>query len=196
MHADITGVILAGGRSTRMGGEDKGLIQLGGKALYQLVLSRLMPQVSNVIISANRNLHRYQKSGFPVISDAMADYPGPLAGMLSALTHARTEWVVFTPCDVPDFPINLVEKLWQRKGKALAAYVSDGQREHPTFALLHTSLVTDLSHYLAQGDRKLRLFMAAVDAKEVLFCGQQDAFRNLNTPDDCQKWLLERGMHQ
>ncbi|MFC0229181.1 molybdenum cofactor guanylyltransferase MobA [Serratia aquatilis] len=196
MHADITGVILAGGRSARMGGEDKGLIQLGEKALYQHVLSRLMPQVNQVIISANRNLHSYQKSGLQVVSDPMADYPGPLAGMLAALSYARTEWVVCTPCDVPDFPINLVEKLWQHKGKSLAAYASDGQREHPTFALLHTSLVKELTHYLDQGDRKLMLFMAAIDAKEVLFSGQKDAFRNLNTPEDCQKWLLEKGMYQ
>ncbi|WON76897.1 molybdenum cofactor guanylyltransferase MobA [Serratia sp. UGAL515B_01] len=196
MRADITGVILAGGRSIRMGGEDKGLIQLGDKALYQHVLKRLIPQVNHVIISANRNLHSYQKSGLPVVSDSMADYPGPLAGMLAGLTYARTEWVVFTPCDVPDFPINLVEKLWQHKDKALAAYASDDQRDHPTFALLHTSLVKEITHYLVQGERKLMLFMAAVNAKKIIFSSQQDIFRNLNTPNDCQKWLQEKGINQ
>lgn len=196
MHAEITGVILAGGRSTRMGGKDKGLVQLGDKALYQHVLSRLTSQVSQIIISANRNLPCYQECGLPVFSDTTADYFGPLAGILAGLTHARTEWVVCTPCDVPDFPFNLVEQLWKHKGKALAAYASDGERVHPTFALLHTSLAADLTRYLAQGERKLMLFMAAVNAQQVVFSGQQDAFRNLNTPEDCHQWLQDKGGHQ
>ncbi len=192
MHAEITGVILAGGRSTRMGGQDKGLVQLGEKALYQHVMNRLRPQVSQIIISANRNLQCYQESGLPVVSDLTADYPGPLAGILAGLVNARTEWIVCAPCDVPDFPLNLVEQLWSHKGNALAAYACDGEREHPTFALLHTGLVADLTRYLAQGERKLMLFMTAVNAQQVMFSGQQNAFRNLNTPEDCQQWLQEK----
>ncbi|TQI78014.1 molybdenum cofactor guanylyltransferase [Serratia fonticola] len=196
MHAEITGVILAGGRSSRMGGKDKGLVQLGEKSLYQHVLSRLAPQVSQIIISANRNLSCYQESGLPVVTDLTADYSGPLAGILSGLTNAGTEWIVCAPCDVPNVPHNLVERLWLHKGDALAAYASDGEREHPTFALLHRSLTAELTRYLARGERKLMLFMAAVNAQQVVFSGQKEAFRNLNTPEDCQQWLQEREKHQ
>lgn len=188
MHADITGVILAGGQSTRMNGNDKGLVRVAGKALYQHVLSRLAPQVAQIFISANRHLQGYQESGLPIITDLSADFPGPLAGMLAGLTHAQTEWIVFAPCDVPDFPLNLVEQLWLHKGDALAAYASDGERTHPTFALLHKSVVPDLTDYLASGQRKLMLFMAAITAQPVLFNGQQEAFHNLNTPEECLQW--------
>lgn len=196
MHAEITGVLLAGGRSTRMGGQDKGLIQLGDKALYQHVLCRLTPQVNQIIISANRNLQSYKKSGWPIVSDLTTDYPGPLAGILAGLINASTEWIVSVPCDVPDFPLNLVEHLWLNKGSSLAAYAHDGERNHPTFALLHTSLAADLNHYLAHNERKLMLFMASVNARQVVFNGQQSAFRNLNTPGDCQQWLQESGRQQ
>lgn len=193
MHKEITGVILAGGRSTRMAGEDKGLIQLGDKALYQHVLARLTPQVGNLIISANRNQQRYRESGLPVVSDLTAGFPGPLAGILAGLHYTNTEWIVCAPCDVPELPHNLVEQLWQHKGTALAAYASDGERAHPTLALLHTSLLGNLTDYLASGERKLLLFMAAIGAQQVVFNNQQQAFRNLNTPEDCQQWLREQG---
>lgn len=196
MHADITGVILAGGRSTRMGGQDKGLVRVGGETLYQRVLSRLTPQVNQVIISANRNQSCYQQSGLPVVGDLTADFPGPLAGILAGLTHAHTPWIVCAPCDVPGFPLNLVDQLWQHKGNALAAYASDGEREHPTFALLHVSLADELGRYLARGERKLMLFMAAIGAQQVVFDGQQDAFRNLNTSEDCQQWQQEKESDQ
>lgn len=192
MHAEITGVILAGGRATRMGGKDKGLVQVDNKQLYQHVLSRLTPQVGQIIINANRNQQYYQQSGLPVVSDFTVDYSGPLAGILAGLNAVHTEWMLCVPCDVPDFPLNLVEQLWLHKDKTLAVYASDGKREHPTFALLHTSLIKDLTHYLAQGERKLMLFMAAIGAQQAVFSGQQDAFRNLNTLNDCQQWQQEK----
>lgn len=192
MHEEITGIILAGGRATRMGGEDKGLVSVAGIPLYQYVLARLRPQVGPIAINANRNQARYRESGLPIISDLTPDFSGPLAGMLAGLKHATTEWVAFVPCDVPDFPATLIEKLWQQKGSAIAAYASDGERAHPTLALLHTSLATPLEDYLARGERKLMLFLEAAGAQQVAFEGQQMAFHNLNTQEDCQNWLLEK----
>lgn len=87
-----------------MGGEDKGLMPIGGITLYQYVLARLRPQVSSIAISANRNQARYQASGLPVIGDLTPDFSGPLAGILAGLEQATSEWVAFVPCDVPDFP--------------------------------------------------------------------------------------------
>ncbi|QGH61309.1 molybdenum cofactor guanylyltransferase MobA [Serratia proteamaculans] len=194
MYEEITGIILAGGRATRMGGDDKGLVQIAGVPLYQYVLSRLRPQVNQIAISANRNQARYGESGLPIISDLMPDFSGPLAGMLAGLEHATTEWVVFVPCDVPDFPATLVEQLWQQKGNSLAAYTSDGERVHPTLALLHTSLAPQLKEYLACGERKLMLFLDSAGARQITFSGQQEAFHNLNTREDCLRWQQEKGL--
>lgn len=192
MLPEITGVILAGGRATRMKGKDKGLIVVGNKKLYQYGLARLTPQVDQVIISANRNQYYYQTSGLPVISDITADYPGPLAGILAALSYSSTQWIVSIPCDAPDFPNDLVERLWVNKGDPLAAYANDGERDHPTFALLHKSLTKELTQYLAKGERKLMLFMELIGAERVIFSEKQEVFRNLNTIDDCQQWLQEK----
>lgn len=183
----ITGGILAGGRATRMGGVDKGLQILEGKPLYLHIADKLSSQVDNILISANRNLDEYRKSHYPVITDETEDFAGPLAGMLALLKNAQTPWVVFVPCDVPYFPLNLVEKLYEQKGDALASYVYDGNREHPTLSLLHRRVIPMLEKYLAQGDRKLMLFMKQIKAKPVLFADQTEAFINLNTLQDIQK---------
>ena len=159
MHKEISGVILAGGRATRMGGEDKGLVSIGGIALYQHVLARLRPQVASVAISANRNQARYQASGLPVIGDLTPD---------------------------------LVAQLWRQKGAAQAAFASDGERDHPTLALLHTQIAPQLADYLARGERKLMLFLHQINAQRVVFSGQQAAFHNLNTPEDCRHWQQAR----
>lgn len=184
----ITGVILAGGLGRRMGGQDKGLVTLLGKPLYQYIVERLEPQVGKVIINANRNQTRYQQSGFEVISDLNDDFSGPLAGMQAALHRATTEWLLFVPCDVPEFPITLAQKLFQDKGDSLASYANDGHRDHPTFALLHCSLTEKLDQYLARGDRKLMLFMREIAAKCVIFPSQSGSFANLNTPEDSLNW--------
>ncbi|MFA3780559.1 molybdenum cofactor guanylyltransferase MobA [Yersinia sp. 1652 StPb PI] len=188
MRPNITGVILAGGLSSRMGGNDKGLISLNGKPLYRHVIDRLRPQVENLLINANRNQALYQQSGVPVINDIITGFVGPLAGMHAGLSHSTTEWVVFAPCDVPMLPLNLVSQLWQSKGQALAAYVSDSKREHPTLALMHVSLKPTLARYLAKGDRKLMIFMTSINAQRVVFNGQLNQFSNLNTPADCELW--------
>ncbi|EJD6047915.1 MULTISPECIES: molybdenum cofactor guanylyltransferase MobA [Providencia] len=188
----ITGVILAGGRGSRMGGQDKGLVPLLSKPLYQYILARLSPQVGQVIINANRNQERYRESQLTVISDLNSDFSGPLAGMQAALHYAKTEWLLFVPCDVPDFPLNLAKKMFSEKGTHLACYAQDNEREHPTFALLHNSLKTRLDDYLARGDRKLMLFMREIDAKGIIFTSESDTFINLNTPEDSRLWERQR----
>lgn len=180
----ITGVILAGGRGSRMGGEDKGLILWQSKPLYQHVLQRLQPQVTTVWINANRNIEIYQQSGLPVISDTLADFPGPLAGMLVALQQVSTEWVIFTSCDTPLLSDNLVDHLWQHKRDALAVWARTTERDHPTLALLHRSLADSLMDYLARGDRKLMLFLEQAGGHSVLFRQSEAAFRNFNHPGD------------
>ncbi|WP_315708846.1 molybdenum cofactor guanylyltransferase MobA [Brenneria uluponensis] len=188
----ITGVILAGGQAIRMGGKDKGLMELDGKPLYQLVLSRLAPQVDKIIINANRNQVIYQQSGYPVVNDINKNYAGPLAGVLTGLVTVKTEWVIFVPCDVPALPLDLVSRLWQGRGDKKAAYATDGNRAHPTLLLIHTNLASALDEYLAKGDRKLMLFLNKIDAQSVSFSDQPQAFRNFNTTDDLQLWHKDR----
>src|SRR5690606_37051954 len=105
----VSGVILAGGRATRMGGDDKGWVPLAGTPLIQHVLTRLRPQVDEVLINANRSQARYRQLA-PVIGDAQADFQGPLAGMLAGLTAARHDWVLFVPCDGPALPLDLMTR--------------------------------------------------------------------------------------
>lgn len=180
----VTGVILAGGRGSRMGGLDKGLIIWQQQPLYIHVLRRLKPQVTTVWINANRNFAAYQQSGIPVIADTMADFPGPLAGMLAALQQAETEWVIFSPCDTPELPENLFVHLWRNKGAALAVWARSEDRDHPAMALLHRSLAEQLQQYLKNGDRKLMLFLQQSGGHGVLFSDAGGAFNNFNRPED------------
>ena len=109
--SDITGLILAGGRGSRMGGVDKGLQTHLGMPLAMHALLRLAPQVGEMMINANRNLGAYESMGVPVWPDALPDYPGPLAGFLAGLEHCETPYLASVPCDSPLFPEDLVARL-------------------------------------------------------------------------------------
>lgn len=180
----ITGVILAGGQSRRMGGEDKGLLQFYGQPLYQHVLQRLRPQVDHLLISANRNLSQYQLSGVTVIGDTLPDFPGPLAGMLSALRATQTDWAAFCACDTPFIPEDYVARLWQHKAQAPAVWVRSSQRDHPALALVHRRLAGALEEYLRRGERRLMHFLQQEGGHAVAFTDDELAFSNINTPDD------------
>ena len=179
----VTGVILAGGKGSRMKGEDKGLVNFRGKPLYQHVLARLHPQVAEVMISANRNGERYQECGCRVLTDSFPGFAGPLAGMLAALQHITTEWAVFASCDTPFVPLNLVEQLWKGKADAKAAWACSNGRDHPTHALIHRDQTELLKEYLQRGDRKLMFFLKEAGGVSVDF-EDPDAFINMNTLED------------
>lgn len=185
---EVTGVVLAGGRATRMGGNDKGLIHLNGLPLFEHVTRKLTPQVNNVVISANRNIDIYQSIGLPVLNDTLPDYPGPLAGMLSAMQKLDSEWFLFCPCDTPNIPDDLAYKLWEQKGASCAIWVNDGERDHPTIALLHNKLVASLENYLASGERRVMYFLREAGGHAVLFPNQMQNFINVNSPDDLAQW--------
>jgi molybdopterin-guanine dinucleotide biosynthesis protein A len=187
----ITGVILAGGQSSRMG-SDKGLVKLGEKFMFEHIACQLAPQVSTLIISSNQNHAIYGKH-YPVVTDTATGSLGPLAGMLAALQSSPTPWVACVPCDVPDLPDNLVKRLWQGKEQSLAVFASDEQRAHPTLCLLHQKLIPLLEQYLQQGERKLMVFFQKVSAQKVLF-QHTPRFSNLNTPEDVTLWLKAHGL--
>lgn len=185
---EVTGVVLAGGRSTRMGGQDKGLIELNGLPLFEHVIRKLAPQVNDVVISANRNRAKYQSVGLIVLSDTLPDYPGPLAGMLSLMKQLHSEWFLFCPCDTPNIPEGLASRLWEQKGDASAVWVNDGERDHPTIALLHKKLTAPLESYLDSGERRVMVFLREVGGHAVLFPNQKQNFVNINSPEDLAQW--------
>lgn len=183
----ITGVVLAGGRATRMGGVDKGLQLLNGRPLWRHVADTLEPQVASLVISANRNLEYWHTSGYAVYRDTQADYPGPLAGMLAVMQQVDSPWFVFCPCDTPFIPSFLVERLVQQKASAPVVWVHDGERDHPAVALVHRRIIPELETYLAHGERRVMVFMRQVGGHPVNFSDVKSAFINVNTLDDLQQ---------
>jgi len=183
---EIIGVVLAGGRATRMGGKDKGLQLLNGKPLWQHVADTLAGQVTAMAISANRHIDTYRQSGYAVYQDSLENYPGPLAGMLSVMQQSHGEWFIFCPCDNPFIPSDLVERLFLLRGTAPVVWVHDGERDHPAIALMHRSLVPALQSYLAAGERRVMVFMRESGGHSVDFSDVKSAFVNVNTHEDLQ----------
>jgi len=183
---NITAVVLAGGRGRRIGGQDKGLVEVGGRPLIEHILDLVTPQVSAVIINANRNQQVYAGYGYPVISDNLTDYQGPLAGFAAALAACETDYIMTLPCDDPYVPTDLVGKLSSaiKNNNAELAVAHDGQRMQPVYALIPRSLLESLQEFLDAGDRKIDLWYARHDTALADFSDDIDTFFNINTEED------------
>jgi molybdopterin-guanine dinucleotide biosynthesis protein A len=188
---DITGLILAGGRGSRMGSIDKGLALLGNQPMVQHVIQRLRPQVQHLLINANQNLDTYAAFGAPVWADAMPDFAGPLAGLQTGLMHCETPYLVTAPCDSPFLPFDLVQRLasaLQGENADLSVAVTgDGasRQPHPVFCLVKASLLPHLTQFLENGGRKVDRWYASLRVAEVHFA-DESAFRNINTLAELQ----------
>jgi molybdopterin-guanine dinucleotide biosynthesis protein A len=188
----ITGLVLAGGRGSRMGGIDKGLQNHKGMPLALHALLRLQPQVGEAMINANRNLGAYESMGVPVWPDAQADYPGPLAGMLVGLERCETPYLVTVPCDTPNFPLDLVERLARALESEGAEIAMAATREsgavmtQPVFCLLKAELLESLVKYLHAGQRKIDRWTAQHRVATVVF-DDASAFDNANTIEELQR---------
>lgn len=188
---DVTGIVLAGGRGSRMGGADKGLQNFNGVPLALHTLLRLSPQVGEMLVNANRNLSAYESFGAPVWPDALPDFAGPLAGFLMGLEQAETAWIVTVPCDTPLFPTDLVQRLAEaaeREGAEIAMASgpeADGQlRTQPVFCLLRRELLESLVRFTHGGGRKIDAWTAQHHTVVVPFDRPGDdprAFFNANT---------------
>lgn len=182
----VTGIVLAGGAGTRLGGADKGLHGFRDRPLVAWVLERLQPQVDAVVISCNRNRERYAAFGHPLVADRLPPHAGPLAGLAAALAVAQTPLCVSVPCDNPGLPPDLVARL----RKALAAHhgrpcvVHDGEREQWLYAILRREHARELDRWLDRGGRAARDWYRANDAVAVDFSDRAEAFRNLNQQQD------------
>ncbi|MDF7670729.1 molybdenum cofactor guanylyltransferase MobA [Orbaceae bacterium ESL0721] len=180
----ITATILSGGQGSRMQGQDKGLAILQGKPLYQHVIEQIKGQVESIMISCNRNIDQYQLAGLPIFTDDIQGYIGPISGIYSALKHSQTDWNLIVSCDTPFLPYDLVARLTSaisEQPSALAAYVHDGERAHPTTLLIHKKSISELKQFINQGNRKLILFLKSISAIKVSFSDKKQCFENINT---------------
>lgn len=200
------GVILAGGLATRMGGGDKGLLQVQGQSLISHVIDRLFPQVANIALNANGDAARFAELGLPVIADSIDGFAGPLAGVLAGLDWAAdqgAEAIVTAAADTPFFPTDLVARLTAasegqvhplvlattpRTGEELKSGGRSKVNRHPTFGLWPVALRDDLRAALEGGLRKVVLWTDKHDGREALFEAKPfDPFFNVNTPEDLQR---------
>lgn len=182
----ISAIILAGGKATRMGGQDKGLITFQQQPLITHVIKRLKTQVDEIMINANRELASYQTLGYPVLQDAIPDFAGPLAGMQLGLKHAANDYVLTVPCDSPLLPEDLANRLQSaliQHGADIAIASCDG-KTHPVFCLCKKSVLPSLNDYLNHGGRKVGEWQQNLHHVYVDFSDCADAFTNLNTQLD------------
>lgn len=192
----VLGCVLAGGQSRRMGGGDKSLLDLGGKTMLEMILSRLTPQVPEIILNANGDPARFSRFGLPVIPDPVGEYAGPLAGVLAGLTYAKDKMpdvthVVSVAGDTPFFPGSLVKRLCSTvpADKPVIALASSADKLHPVFGLWPVVLHADLHTWLTTGQSgKVLAFVDRHDSVEVSFDTDPatglDPFFNANKPDD------------
>ncbi len=188
VKSNITAVILAGGRATRLQGQDKGLVLFNNKSLIAHVTNVIHQDVHSILVSANRNIDLYQEFG-EVVSDELENFQGPLAGIAAAMAKTQTEYLLVVPCDGPFINQTLLQRLikgMSEQGVKLCV-ATDGEKMHPTFSLIDVSLKDNLDNYLAQGDRKLGLWFKQNNALEVDFSDQEKMFINLNSKEDFNK---------
>lgn len=201
---DISAIVLAGGRGSRMGGVDKGLQNFWGTPLARHAALRLQMQqgrqpheaLGDVLINANRNLAAYEAFGVPVWPDSLADYAGPLAGFLTGLERCETPYLLTVPCDTPLFPLDLVQRLAQAMAREqadiamVAAPEPDGQlRAQPVFCLLRKNLLESLVRFTQEGGRKVDRWTDQHHTVLVPFNAAGDdtrAFFNANTLAELQ----------
>ncbi|MGH8504707.1 MAG: molybdenum cofactor guanylyltransferase MobA, partial [Stenotrophobium sp.] len=185
----LTGGVLAGGLGTRLGGIDKGWIEVAGRPLIERVLERLQPQVDTVIINANRGAADYARLGWSVVSDALPDFGGPLAGISALLDAARTEWVLCVPVDAARLPHDLASKLCEavRQNGSFAAFVRTPDGPMPVCSLISRALHDDLRTSLANGERSVHDWLHRQNAASVLYETLPREYWSLNTPEEKRK---------
>jgi molybdopterin-guanine dinucleotide biosynthesis protein A len=187
------GVILAGGLARRMGGGDKPMRKIGGRSILDHVIERFSPQCDRLILNANGDPARFASFGFPVVADEIADYPGPLAGVLAALDWAaanqpQIQWVASVAGDCPFLPRDLVARFHDARLKDDAQLVvaASAGRSHPVIGLWSVALRDELRHALVEeGMRKVSLWAARYKLATVTWPAEPvDPFFNANTVED------------
>ncbi|TFE67397.1 molybdenum cofactor guanylyltransferase MobA [Methylacidiphilum caldifontis] len=193
MQTNIDGVVLCGGKATRMGGIEKGLLDFKGKPLFVYSAEKLSPRVNTLWISANRSLEKYGCYGWPVVKDSMENC-GPLGGIYTVLKQMNASFLLTVPCDCPffeeRFDVALKEKLFS--SSSTVAYVWDGTRDQYLFALFKKSVLAQLEKYLVEGERKVARFYQFVQALKVDLSQYSESFYNINYLVDLEEAVRKR----
>jgi molybdopterin-guanine dinucleotide biosynthesis protein A len=187
--SQIAGVLLAGGRSSRMGGGDKCLRLIGGRPIIAHLIERMAPQVGALVINANGDPERFAAFGLPVVADSVPDFAGPLAGILAGMEWASArgnDWIATAPTDTPFPPTNLVARLSRAIGDASTAIASSAGRMHPVFGIFRVTLADDLRRFLESGTRRAADWLGGqrITVVEFEIENGRDPFFNINTPAD------------
>ncbi|MEI6268318.1 MAG: molybdenum cofactor guanylyltransferase MobA [Methylococcaceae bacterium] len=179
----VTGVILAGGLARRMNNQDKGLVHYKGSPLVSYAIAALTDVTDQIIINANRNREHYQVFGLPVVADQTDNFDGPLAGVLTAMIYTDADVLVVVPCDSPLIKAEHLQKLLAARAENAAdvAVAFDGERLHPVFLAIKTSLKTSLENYLASGQRKAGDWLEQQKMVTADFSNEPEIFVNINT---------------
>lgn len=179
----VTGVILAGGLARRMNNQDKGLVLYKGQPMVSYAIAALTTVTDQLIINANRNIERYQQFGLPVVADQTGSFDGPLAGVLTAMVYAETGVLLVVPCDSPLIKAGHLQKLLSARAEngADVAVAFDGERLHPVFLAIKTSLKTSLTNYLASGLRKMDSWLEQQQMVVADFSNEPSLFININS---------------
>lgn len=182
-----TALVLAGGRGRRVGGEDKGLLNVLGRPLIEHVLDRIQPQVDQILINANRNFGFYERYGYRVFTDDEPGFGGPLAGLASARTLISTPYLQVLACDMPFIPLDLTQRLYRAlvSAQVSLAYPHANERDHPSTLFMTTSLLDELPKFLAEGRNRLTDWCQSNRSIKVMF-DEALAFTNLNTLESIQ----------
>ena len=179
---DITAVVLAGGQGRRVEEKDKGLIEFGGKTLVQYVLDALMKQTNDIMIVANRNVETYRSFGFPVVSDRIEGFQGPLAGLDAAFSVTGSSFLFCVPCDSPFISDDIMNRLINAaSGNNPIVVACDGKRLHPVISLVHRSVWPDIESRLCEGRLKLMDWIEATGYDVADFSSCPEMLQNLNT---------------
>jgi molybdenum cofactor guanylyltransferase len=185
---NITGLILAGGAGRRVGGRDKGLILWKNRMLVAHVFDRLQPQVTQVLISCNRNFDQYAALPAATVADTRRDFQGPMAGLEAAIDRIDTDFLLLVPCDTPLLPADLGDRLLRPLDSSLnenveISYAHDGERGQYLCAAIRCSCLPSLHQYLDDGNRSVRHWYQTRRSIAVDFADQAGCFRNYNYLD-------------
>lgn len=183
---NITAVILAGGKGRRMEGRDKGLVPVVGGPLIGKVIDRIKPQVTRILISANRNIAEYSRFGFPVVEDSLDSFAGPLSGILSAMDLTDGDKLVVIPCDMPLVPDDIVNRLESclSESGADVCCVREHDRLQPLVCILRTTLRDRLYTFLSQEKHKVRDWLQSQKLATLDYPEGNGRFININTREE------------
>jgi molybdenum cofactor guanylyltransferase len=188
----VTGVILAGGLARRMNNQDKGLVPYKGRPMVSYAIAALAAVTDQLVINANRTMEQYQEFGWPVVVDQTDSFDGPLAGVLTAMIYAESGLLLVMPCDSPLIKAEHLQKLLSVRAEhdADVAVAFDGERLHPVFLAIKTSLKNSLKNYLASGQRKMDSWLEQQQMVMADFSNEPDLFININSMAELS--ILER----